>query len=151
MTGVVSAANSLVGSSTFDVIGGWPFAGGSRNLVVALTNGNYVVGSPGWDNGAIVDAGAVTWGNGTSGVTGVLSAANSLIGSKAGDLVGNVGAKALTNGNYVVMSGAWDNGSIVDAGALTWGSGTTGVTGTVSVANSFAGSMSGLPAPMMTL
>ena len=29
--------------------------------MTALTNGNYVVGSPYWDNGAVADAGAVTW------------------------------------------------------------------------------------------
>src|SRR4030095_12306442 len=98
-------------------------------------------------SGALSAVGAATWGNGTTGLTGTVSAANSLIGSKAGDNIGIGGAIALANGNYVVRSTGWDNGSIVDAGALTWGSGTTGVTGTVSVANSMAGT-SGVPAPI---
>ena len=41
--------------------------------MTALTNGNYVVSSLLWDNGAAADAGAVTWGNGTSGVSGAVS------------------------------------------------------------------------------
>jgi hypothetical protein len=138
VTGTVSAANSLVGSHDTDFVGGWPFAGGNRNLVLALTNGNYVVCSPGWDNGAIADAGAATWGSGTSGVTGVVSAANSLVGSTASDQVG-VAMTVLTNGNYVLRSPTWDNGSIADVGAVTWGNGASGVTGPISFANSLIG------------
>ena len=54
----------------------------------ALSNGNYVVSSTLWDNGAVADAGAVTFGNGVTGVTGVVNAANSLVGGTAGDWVG---------------------------------------------------------------
>ena len=57
--------------------------------VTALTNGNYVVRSPHWWNGSVYFAGAVTWGNGAGGTTGVVSAANSLVGSTANDQVGN--------------------------------------------------------------
>ncbi len=131
VSGVVSAANSLVGSWFSDDVG---------VSVFALTNGNFVVRSPGWDNGAIVDAGAATWGSGTTGVLGAVSAANSLVGSTASDFVGSSGVRALSNGNYVVGSASWDNGAVVDAGAATWASGTTGVTGVVSVANSLVGS-----------
>lgn len=46
--------STLKGSTADDNVGG----GG----VVALSNGNFVVVSPGWDNGVAVDAGAVTWG-----------------------------------------------------------------------------------------
>ena len=56
--------------------------------MTALTNGNYVVRSPAWDNGAVADAGAVTLGSGTTGVSGAVSAANSLVGSTADDQVG---------------------------------------------------------------
>ena len=38
--------------------------------VTALSNGNYVVSSPNWTNGAAANAGAVTWGSGTAGVSG---------------------------------------------------------------------------------
>ena len=34
--------------------------------VTVLSNGNYVVRSPDWDNGAVADAGAVTWGDATA-------------------------------------------------------------------------------------
>src|SRR5262249_6240507 len=99
--------------------------------------GNYVVASLNWDNGAVVNAGASTWGSGTTGVSGAVSAANSLVGSTAGDFVGSV--TALTSGNYVVRSPNWDNGAVANAGAATWGSGTTGVSGVVSATNSLVG------------
>jgi hypothetical protein len=130
--GVVTAANSLVGGTANDQVGGF--------VVAALINGNYVVISPGWDNGAATDAGAVTWGSGTTGVKGTISAANSLVGSTTGDQAGSIGMLQLTNGNYVVVSPDWDNGAATDAGAATWGSGTAGVKGAISAANSLVGS-----------
>ena len=131
VSGIVSAANSLVGSTSFDSVG--------YNGITALSNGNYVVVSPNWNNGFVASAGAVTWGNGTTGVTGVVSPANSLVGSTVSDHVGYFGATALSNGNYVVLSPFWNNGSVAGAGAVTWGNGTTGVTGVVSQANSLVG------------
>ncbi len=97
ITGFVSALNSLVGSKTSDQVG----------RVIALSNGNYLALSPNWDNGTVVDAGAVTWGNGTSGITGVISISNSLVGSSAGDRVGYSGVATLSNSNYVVGSKYW--------------------------------------------
>lgn len=135
VVGVVSAVNSLVGSSAIDKVG--------DEGVTALTNGNYVVSSWDWDNGPATDAGAVTWGSGTAGVTGVVSPANSLVGSTAWDNVGRFSVTPLTNGNYVVASVFWDNGPLADAGAVTWGSGTTGVMGVISAANSLVGSKAG--------
>jgi trimeric autotransporter adhesin len=133
VAGVVSAANSLVGSAENDYVG--------NNRIIELTNGNYVVTSSSWDNGvAAQDAGAVTWGSGTAGVAGVVSAANSLVGSAESDDIGGYGVTPLVNGNYVVDSIDWDNGSIIDAGAVTWGDGTTGIVGAVSPANSLVGS-----------
>src|SRR5258705_50484 len=130
--GVTRALISTVtGSTAYDRVGDYG--------VVAFTNGNYVVRSSDWDNGAAVDAGAVTWGSGNSGVSGVVSAANSLVGSTADDRVGNFGVTALSNGNYVVCSSGWSNGASARAGAVTWGRGTTGVSGVVSVANSLVG------------
>jgi MYXO-CTERM domain-containing protein len=129
-TGVVSQDNSLVGSTASDGVG---------TNVVVLTNGNYVVGTPGWDNGPTRDVGAATWGNGTTGATGVVSPANSLIGSTALDQVAG-GIGPLSNGNYVVLSSLWHNGAVAGAGAVTWGNGATGTTGVVSAANSLVGS-----------
>ncbi|MBN1812024.1 MAG: hypothetical protein JXA14_09335 [Anaerolineae bacterium] len=137
ITGAVSAANSLVGSTAYDQVG-WG--------VVELSNGNYVVRSRSWDNGAVTDAGAVTWGDGMSGITGVVSAANSLVGSSTDDRVGALvpgAVVALANGNYVVSCPDWDNGGVTDAGAVTWGDGTSGVSGKISAANSLVGSSAG--------
>ncbi len=131
--GSATAANSLVGSKTNDQVG--------SGSVIALTNGNYVVGSGSWDNGAIVNAGAATWGNGNGGTIGTISSANSLVGSKANDQVASQfnSLTALSNGNYTVSSINWDNNTVVDAGAVTWSSGITGITGLVSTANSLVG------------
>ncbi len=134
ITGTVSAANSLVGSSAGDEVG-------SRGIL-QLTNGNYVVLSPNWDNAGIPNVGAATWVNGTVGLSGTLNAANSLVGSTAEDNVGgNLGA-ALINGNYVISVPSWDNGGNINAGAAVWGSGTAGVKGTISSANAFVGARS---------
>jgi hypothetical protein len=133
IAGPISPGNSLVGSSQGDYLG--------DNYVRALANGNYVVSSPNWDNGNAYDAGAVTWGNGTGGTVGTVSASNSMVGSKPADKVGlSDGVTELTNGNYVVGSPLWDNGLIADAGAVTWGNGMTGTFGVVSTTNSLVGS-----------
>lgn len=131
IAGTVSMFNSLVGLSAGDLVG--------SHGVIALANGNYVVVSPNCDNGAATNAGAVTWGNGSSGVSGVVTAANSLVGSTSGDQVGSDGVIALTNGNYVVGSSMWDNGATANVGAATWGNGATGIAGAVSAANSLIG------------
>lgn len=133
--GTISAANSLIGTRDQDRVGSYP--------VVPLTNGHYVVAAPDWDSWTttiVFDAGAVTWGNGTTGVTGEISAVNSLVGTKSFDHVGGNGVTALNNGHYVASSSAWDNGAIVNAGAVTWGNGTTGTVGAVSSSNSLVGS-----------
>lgn len=136
VAGTATLANSLVGVTANDNVSSLGTG------ITALTNGNYVVVSPNWDHTATVDAGAATWGNGTSGTVGLITAANSLIGSAAGNNVGNAGAEALTNGNYVIRSFNWDNGAATNAGAMTWGNGTTGTVGTVSAANSIVGTVS---------
>src|SRR5262249_38288686 len=79
--------------------------------------------------------GAVTWGSGTASVSGVVSAANSLVGASPGDFVGGGGVTGLSNGNYVVRSPQW-NGR---RGAVTWGSDTAGGSGGASDANSLVG------------
>ena len=132
ISGVVSSNNSLVGSTASDNVGG--------TSVTALTNGNYVVASQNWDSGTITDVGAATWGNGTTGISGVVSSTNSLVGSTANDNVGGSGVAALTNGNYVVPSGNWDSETITNVGAVTWGNGTIGISGVVSSSNSLVGS-----------
>jgi hypothetical protein len=51
--------------------------------VWALSNGNYVVLSPNWTNGALSNAGAATLGSGTSGISGPVTSGNSLVGTSA--------------------------------------------------------------------
>jgi hypothetical protein len=132
MTG--SLISTLRGSSASDQVG--------ITGLVRLTNGNYVVRSSNWDSGAIANVGAVTWGNGTSGISGVVSSSNSLVGSSLDDAVGSsfFDVVALSNGNYVVRSSSWDSGAIANVGAVTWGNGTSGISGVVSSSNSLVGS-----------
>lgn len=121
--------STLTGTQAGDQVG----SGG----VTVLSNGNYVVSSPAWNNGA----GAVTWGSGTGGVSGQVSSTNSLVGRTAGDGVGSV--DLLEDGNYVVISPSWDNGAAVNTGAVTWGDGTHGTLGPISAENSVRGITSG--------
>ncbi|MBK8951944.1 MAG: hypothetical protein IPM85_06170 [Chitinophagaceae bacterium] len=73
-SGVVGPANSLIGSSTFDEVGNL-----SNNLTI-LPNSNYIVSSPGWDKTPLYSVGAKTWGNGSTGVKGVITDCNSVTG-----------------------------------------------------------------------
>lgn len=135
--GTISSSNSLIGLTDGDFIG----TGG----ITVLTNGNYVVNSPAWDNPSTGkgNVGAVTWCNGATGRTGAVSDTNSLVGVVAGQQVGVSGVTALTNGNYVVSTGIWVNPALPfpnNAGAVTFCDGTTGRTGVVSAANSLIGS-----------
>ena len=131
VAGTVSASNSLVGAVAGDQVGLYG--------ITLLSNGHYVVRSDAWD-GAVVDAGAVSWGNGNGGTQGVVSASNSLIGANAYDRIGDGGVTALSNGNYLVRSSNWDApGPLRDAGAVSWGNGATGTVGVVSAGNSLVG------------
>ena len=127
LRGTVSVTNSLVGTTPGDDVG---FDG-----VTALDNGNYVVASSNWNTATAKSVGAVTWADGSKGLSGAVSSANSLVGTKDYDAVGNPGVTALTNGNYVVASSSWNDG----IGAVTWSSGIAGLTGIVSAANSLLG------------
>ncbi len=134
ITGNISRSNSLTGSSPYDLVG--------ELDILALSNGNYVLASPSWDRGPLRDAGAVTWADGTSGVRGEISSSNSLVGSTAGDMLGNKGLTALKNGNYIIASNKWSNGPASAAGAATWGDGKKGINGEISGNNSLIGSTS---------
>ena len=101
-----------------------------------LFSGDYLVLSPHWNG----NAGAVTWVNPAVGVNGAMSSGNSLVGAESGDQIGSAGILQLSNGaNYLVLSPLWSEGM----GAVTNGSDTTGVIGTVSAANSLVGASSG--------
>lgn len=129
--GRVSPANSLVGTQSGDRVG-W--------IITPLTNSNYVVGSPYFQLGAIPGVGAVTLGDGANGTSGPVNSSNSLLGASADDRVGER-VVALSNGHYVSSTQYWDDPATgaTDVGAVTWGKGTGGITGTASSSNSFIG------------
>jgi len=80
-----------------------------------------------------LDAGAsaATFGNGTTGTVGSITAANSLMGTG----VGQGGVLVLPSGNYVVSSPFFGN----EQGAVTFGNGTSGTVGSITTANSLVG------------
>lgn len=131
VAGNISPQNSLVGSAYGDNIGRTTSI---FLLINPLKNGNYVVVSPDWNS----NRGAVTFclGNGTC--VGEVTSTNSLVGSSPNDRIGSHGQDEpiteLANGNFLVLSTYSPDG--LHTGTLTWGSGTTGVTGPVSIANS---------------
>ena len=132
LIGLVDSNNSLIGSTNNIFNANFP-------EVKALNNGNYVVSNYTWDNGNLIDVGAVTWGNGNGGTHGMISPNNSLVGNTMHDLVGT-SVTTLSNGNYVVSSRYYDHGPIVNTGAITFGSGITGISGIVNAQNSIVGS-----------
>jgi hypothetical protein len=124
VSGMISEANSLVGSNPGDLVG--------NSNITMLSSGNYLVSSPNWNGGH----GAVTWCSGATGLSGLVSEVNSLVGSNPDDFVGSAAVTTLSSGNYVVTIPTW-NGY---RGAVTWGDGGIGVSGVVSEANSLVGS-----------
>jgi hypothetical protein len=129
--GVISEQNSIVGRRENDSIG-FPFG------VTALTNGNYVINSPFWQDDAGHKAGAATWVDGRRATVGEVAAANSLIG--AGDFDGEgISALALANGNYVVLDATFSSGGHIAAGAVAWADGTRPTAGVISSANAIVG------------
>ena len=104
------------------------------HTITVLTNGNYVVTDPSYDNGPIANVGAVYL---YDGITHALI--STLKGSQAQDQIGFTGITPLSNGNFVVSSQYWNNGSVLFAGASTWVNGVTGLDGTVSSVNSLVG------------
>jgi hypothetical protein len=146
VSGPVTTNNSLHGTTAGDRVGedgslggGGGAGGGILGGVAALTNGNYLVSTPYWDHGGIANVGAVTFGNGTTGISGPVTTNNSLHGTTAGDHVGSEWPVALANGNYLVTSPSWDHGGIANVGAVTFGNGTTGISGPVTTNNSLHG------------
>jgi len=79
-------------------------------------------------------------GNGATGIAGLVSTAIAWWGSTAGDQICGAGITPLANGNYVVTSMYWSRRKHPRGWAVTWGDGTTGLTGAVSAANSLVGS-----------
>ena len=112
---VISAANGVFPQFNFAVPPqDSPVAFGAQ--ILTLSTGNIVV------TGTGKGAGAVYLYNGQTGAL-------------ISDLEGANNVTALTNGNFVATGG-----DDLGPGTVTWGSGTTGVSGTVSAANSLVDS-----------
>lgn len=113
---------------------------GSNNRVgdnlIELPSGAFLIVSPSWGSrrGAVTFCATADVCNGHSPST-----QNSLVGSRAEDLVGLFGVTVLANGNFVVQSPVWQNSTTSDFGAATFCSGTSGCFGEVSTANSLHG------------
>lgn len=132
--GQVSAANSLVGPQAGSRVG----SGG----VVALENGNYLIGSPEWDTAQ--HRGGWTWGDGSSATSGVIGISNTVIGITADDRLGNGPMLAVSTGAVLALAPSFDVAGIVDAGAACEYGGTGAISGgpnqTYCVIGSSAGS-----------
>src|SRR6476469_781013 len=90
--------STLTGGLSLDNVG--------HGGITVLANGDFVVASPNWSidlgNGArISSVGAATYCRADIGCSGIISSANSLIGSTADDHVGS-SVIALPNGNFIV-------------------------------------------------
>ncbi len=123
-----------MGGQNYDQVGD----GGLFGDMIELTNGNYVVNSPYWNNSS-VEGGAVTWCSGTIGCLGPIKADNSVVGTQNGDGLGYYPVIALVNGNFVIYSTSWNNGAVVHAGAARWCNGTSGCVGPMTPTNSLVG------------
>ena len=100
---------------------------GVGHSAILLSNGNFVVASSGWSNGATSNVGAVTFFRVDDNITGSPNTSNSLHGTSLDDRVGNFQLVALTNGNYVVGSPNWNlDVANTDVGAVTWCNGNNG-------------------------
>ena len=131
----INSSNSLVGSVAGDFVG--------QDGIVVLPNGNFVVRSSQWNNGATTQAGALTWFAAAATPTGNVTTGNSRYGGHSGDQIGLLPVVVLSNSNYVTQDAFWDNDTTTDAGASTFCSGTAACTGVVSSANSLVGTTNG--------
>ncbi len=128
VTGLISSANSLVGSVSSDRVGSSDING--------IGSGKSLLFSPLWGG----SKGAVTWIDHATGVTGVVSSTNSLVGATAGDSVGSNFFDFLSSTKLAILSPSWQfGGSVSNAGAITWAN-VTGMTGEVNATNSLVGS-----------
>jgi filamentous hemagglutinin family protein len=125
-----SLISQLRGSTAGDQVG---------SNYTTLSSGKLAVFSPNWSNGAASSAGAITWLDIATGASGVVSAANSLVGSTTNDKVGNSGLSFLGGNRYYTATTAWNN----SAGAITWIDAAAPAVGAISSANSFVGSVAG--------
>lgn len=125
--------SALVGSSPADAIG---------SQITVLSSGDFLISSPQWTNAAlgVSNAGAITWCSGVTGCDGIVSASNSLIGTRPFDLF-QTWITVLADGNAVIAAQDWDD-PVADrsnVGAVIWCAGPADCTGPISSANALIG------------
>ena len=136
-TGALNASSSLVGDKTGGMVG----SGG----VMELASGAYIVMSSVWSDGVITPTYAATFCSSTAACNGTtVSTTNSLVGSRFGDEFDSnfLSAIVLSNGNFLIGTPYWSNGSAITAGALTFCT-PSGCTGAVTTTNSLVGGTDG--------
>ncbi|AVP96997.1 hypothetical protein C7S18_07215 [Ahniella affigens] len=138
ISGFVTAANSLIGGRSNDRIGLKNVTPDNPSHIVVLSDGDYAVMSRYFNRGSVAGAGAVTIVSGTTGMTGVVSEANSVVGSRLNDEVG-IDGTALTNGNLVIAAPSWDSPTLANVGAVAWISGTPMTAFELSSSNALVG------------
>ena len=112
-------------------------SGSFSSSIAVLPNGNLLVAGPTYSSVTVSDIGAVYM------YDSYLTLINTFTGSHAGDEVGSGGFHVLSDGNFLVMSPLWANGSTTQAGAITWCPETTSCSGVVSLSKSLAGTHAG--------
>jgi Repeat of unknown function (DUF5650)/FG-GAP-like repeat len=135
--GFISEANSLVGTTANDLIG---VVSGGNDGITILPNSNIIIRSPKWDNGSILDAGALTLISGSTATPGFVSSANSLIGNSANDFIGG-NLTVFQDGSFASRTSGWDNGNILNAGAVTFGNSGKSPKGNITNENSVLGTI----------
>ena len=133
ITGYFSSSVALVGSSTNDYL----------RVIATLSNGDYIVGSPNWDNGASADVGSLTYCSGSAVRSGTLSSVNALVGASAGDQIGNGGVLPMPGGGFVLGSTLAKVAGVTNAGSVIWVANSGAFTGTLAATNGLTGSSTG--------
>ena len=109
---VLLAVSSVAFATQTDITG--PVGSGQFGAsVTALPNGNFVVIDTLFDDGAVIDVGAVYLYNGST-----LALISTLKGSTASDNTGSSGVSIFANGNFIVRSPNWDDGATANVGEL---------------------------------
>lgn len=136
VSGALSASNSLVGGAEGSRVGDGGAGPNSALGIHPLASGDYFVRSIHWNDGASIGLGAVTWGDGATGASGVVGPVNSLVGRQADDAIGSGGLAELANGSVIVSSPAWRDDAGLSVGAATWLPGQQPTVGAVTEQNS---------------
>ncbi|CAN5618016.1 hypothetical protein BH11PSE7_BH11PSE7_19040 [soil metagenome] len=124
-SGIISAANSLVGTAANDLL--------SASLSTS-TSGRALLIAPRYGNGAGALASFTN-----AGFAGTLDSGSALVGSSPTDNIGNYGSSYLTGNYYAIFSANWGG----NKGAITVIDTTQALSGVVGSTNSLVGSATG--------